>query len=128
MRALVDTHAYFWWATDDGKLSKAARKAIADGDNEIFISAVLTWELATKARFGKWPEGRRVADAITDTMAENAFQPLPISLEHARLAGFLPMRHRDPFDRVLAAQSEIEGMPLITADPIFQTFGTQVLW
>jgi len=128
MRALVDTYVYFWWATDDGKLSKAARKALADGDNEIFISAVLTWELATKARFGKWPEGRRVADAITDTMAENAFQPLPISLEHARLAGLLPMRHRDPFDRVLAAQSEIEGMPLITADPIFQTFGTQVLW
>lgn len=60
--------------------------------------------------------------------AENAFQPLPISLEHARLAGFLPMRDRDPFDRVLAAQSEIEGMPLITADPVFQTFGTQVLW
>jgi PIN domain nuclease of toxin-antitoxin system len=128
MRALVDTHAYFWWATDDAKLSELAREIIADGDNEIFISAVLTWELATKARFGKWPEGKRVADAVTDTMAENAFQPLPISLEHARVAGFLPMRHRDPFDRVLAAQSEIQGMPLITADPIFQSFGTQVMW
>jgi PIN domain nuclease of toxin-antitoxin system len=128
MRVLVDTHAYFWWATNDPKLSRVAREVIADGDNSIFISAVLTWELATKARFGKWPEGKRVADGLTEVMTEQAFEPLPITLHHARLAGYLPARHRDPFDRMLAAQSEIEGLSLITADPIFSAFGTHVLW
>jgi PIN domain nuclease of toxin-antitoxin system len=88
----------------------------------------VTWELATKARVGKWPEGKRVADTVTETMAEHSFEPLPIGLHHARLAGYLPARHRDPFDRMLAAQSEIEGIPLITADPIFAHFGTQVVW
>jgi PIN domain nuclease of toxin-antitoxin system len=128
MRVLVDTHAYFWWATNDPKLPQKVRDFIADGENAVVVSAVVTWELATKARFGKWPDGKCVADAVSETMAEQAFEPLPITLEHARLAGDLPARHRDPFDRVLAAQSELEDLVLITADPIFATFGTRVLW
>jgi len=128
MRVLVDTHTYFWWATNDPKLSRKALEVIAGGENSVFVSAVVTWELATKARFGKWPDGKRIADAVTETMAEQAFEPLPITLQHARLAGDLRAKHRDPFDRMLAAQSELEDLLLITADPIFTEFETQVLW
>jgi PIN domain nuclease of toxin-antitoxin system len=128
MRVLVDTHACFWWATNDPKLSRKALEVIADGENAVFVSAVVTWELATRARFGKWPDGKRIADAVSETMVEQAFEPLPITLQHARLAGNFQAHHRDPFDRMLAAQSELDDLVLITADPIFATFGTQVLW
>jgi PIN domain nuclease of toxin-antitoxin system len=128
MKVLVDTHAFFWWVENDPKLSRRARTAIEDNDNEVVVSAVVAWELATKARFGKWPEAVQLASDIDTILERNDMTPLPISLEHARIAGWLSMHHRDPFDRILAAQSQIEGIPLVTADPVFRTFGTRVLW
>lgn len=128
MKVLVDTHAFFWWVMDDPKLSRPARSVIEDEDNQIFISAVIAWELATKARFGKWEEAVALASDIEDVLQRNSFAALPITMEHARVAGWLSPRHRDPFDRMLAAQSQIEDVPLVTADPIFKTFGTRTLW
>lgn len=128
MKVLLDTHAFFWWVNDTPKLSARAREAIGTEGNDVLISAVIAWELATKARFGKWPEAVDLARDIDEVLAANAFAPLPISIEHARVAGFLPSRHRDPFDRMLAAQAQIESVPLVTADPVFQAFGTRVLW
>jgi PIN domain nuclease of toxin-antitoxin system len=128
MRVLLDTHVFFWWVNDSPKLSDRARDIIASEPNDIFISAVVAWELATKARFGKWPEAFDLATDIDAILVANAFTPLSIKLEHARVAGFLPGQHRDPFDRVLAAQSQIENMALVTADPVFRIFGTRVLW
>jgi len=128
MRVLVDTHAFFWWVLDKPELSSPARSIFRDEDNEILVSAVVAWELAMKARLGKWPEALPLATTVAQVIAENRFLPLSVTIEHARNAGLLSGRHRDPFDRMLAAQSQVEGVPLISADPVFQTFGTTVIW
>jgi PIN domain nuclease of toxin-antitoxin system len=128
MKVLVDTHAFFWWVVDSPNLSSRAREVIAEQDNEVFISAVVAWELATKSRVGRWPQALPIANDIRSVIETNNFTPLAITIEHARTAGLLVGRHRDPFDRLLAAQSQIEGIPLVSADPIFRYFGTAVLW
>jgi PIN domain nuclease of toxin-antitoxin system len=129
MRVLVDTHVFFWWLTDDKKLSDLARRVITDENNEVMVSAVVAWELATKVRFFKWPEATDLAVNIDRIIAESGFTPLPITVAHARVAGLLAARHRDPFDRMLASQAQVETIPLLTVDPIFATaFNTQVLW
>src|SRR5262245_58448873 len=128
MRVLIDTHALFWWVTDDPKLSPLARETLTTTDNDILVSAATAWELATKARFGKWPQAGSLAANIRDIIDENAFASLAITLEHARIAGSLPAPQRDPFDRMLAAQAQVEGVSLMTADPVFGAFGTHVLW
>ncbi len=128
MRVLVDTHAFFWWIVDNPRLSVRARALFIEEDNEILVSPVVAWELATKVRLGKWPEALPLATNIASVINENRFTPLAISIEHARTAGCLPGRHRDPFDRMLAAQSQVEGIPLISADPVFRAFGTTAIW
>jgi PIN domain nuclease of toxin-antitoxin system len=128
MRVLVDTHAVFWWLTDDDKLSRRARDIFADEENEILVSAVVAWELATKVRFFKWPEATQLAKNIDHVIAANDFTPFPITIMHARVAGFLPGRHRDPFDRILAAQCKVEAIPLLSVDPIFAELDAAVIW
>jgi len=128
MRALIDTHAFVWWVTDNPRLSARARAFLASEDNEICVSAVVAWELATKVRLGKWSEALPIATNIATVIEENSFTPLAVTIEHARTAGFLAGRHGDPFDRMLAAQSQVEGIPLVSADPAFDTLGTPVMW
>jgi PIN domain nuclease of toxin-antitoxin system len=91
-------------------------------------SAVSAWEFANKVRIGKWPEVRRFAERFIEFVTAERFELLSITPEHAQLAGSMPGAHRDPFDRMLAAQSRIEGMPLVTADLVFKAFGTKVIW
>jgi PIN domain nuclease of toxin-antitoxin system len=128
MRVLSDTHAFFWWVIDSPKLSAKARALFADEDNDILVSSVIAWELATKVRLGKWPDALRIATDIASIVEDNSFTPFAVTIEHARAAGFLAGPHRDPFDRLLAAQSQIEAIPLITADPVFRGFGVAVMW
>jgi PIN domain nuclease of toxin-antitoxin system len=128
MRVLTDTHAFFWWVIDSPKLSAKARALFADEDNDVLISPVVAWELATKVRLGKWPGAVRVATDIASIIKDNNFTAFAVTIDHARAAGFLPGSHCDPFDRLLAAQSQIEGIPLVTADPVFRGFGTAVMW
>jgi PIN domain nuclease of toxin-antitoxin system len=128
MRVLVDTHALVWWVTDNANLSPRSRVLFADDDNEILVSAAVAWELATKARSGKWPEAHAIAMQISSVIDENRFTPLSITVEHARVAGLFVWQHRDPFDRMLAAQAQTEGIPLLGADPVFSSFGTSVIW
>ena len=125
---LLDSHAYFWWTTDDARLSSAARAAIEDAGLDVYVSAVVAWEISNKVRFGKWPAAQILVERFFETLQRYEFMPLPVTLEHAHLAGAMPGRHRDPFDRMLAAQSQIENVPLVTADPVFRAFGTRVLW
>ena len=127
MTILLDSHAFVWWLLDDKRLSPSAFSAI-EQDPEVFLSAVTAWEIAGKVRTGKWPEAEILSERLFDTISQYQLRPLPISLEHARLAGSLPSIHRDPFDRMLAAQAIVEDMPLITADPAFQNFEVQVVW
>jgi PIN domain nuclease of toxin-antitoxin system len=125
---LLDSHVYFWWTTDDARLSRGARHAIEDAGSDVYVSAVVAWEITNKVRSGKWPEAEILIERFFDVLRRYDFMALPVTLEHAHLAASMPDRHRDPFDRMLAAQSQIENVPLVTADPVFRAFGTRVLW
>ena len=127
MKLLLDTHALLWWWTDDPQLSAAARAAIASPVNTVLVSAASAWEIATTLRLGKLnlPEaGARCNELV----AADGFVPLPISIDHALRAGSYPAVHRDPFDRMLAAQSQLEGAALISRDPELTAFGCVLLW
>jgi PIN domain nuclease of toxin-antitoxin system len=128
MAILLDTHALLWWMVGDPRLSPRARAAIAAERAEVLVSAASAWELATKVRLGKLPEAIPLTHRFAESLAEQDFKPLPISLEHGRLGGLLPGPHRDPFDRILAAQSLLENLALVTIDPTFAGFGVKVVW
>ena len=128
LNLLLDTHALLWWLTDDPKLSPAARKAILNPTHTVWVSAASAWELATKARLGKLDQAKALLQSFDAMMNEEGFQHLPISHRHALHAGNLASNHRDPFDRMLASQTEIEGYTLVSSDPAFTLFPIQTLW
>lgn len=128
MNALLDTHALLWWLLDDPQLSAKARDTIAAASNHIFVSSASAWELSIKHRIGKLPDAGELVEKLPSYLRKERFEILPISLEHALLAGNLPGPHRDPFDRMLMAQSKLEKLPLITSDPVFKEYGTRVVW
>lgn len=128
MRLLLDTHAVVWWWLDDPRLPAKARAAIAAADNVVCVSAASAWEVATKNRLGKWPDVARITDEFSDLLRRSRFAPLSVSVEHARLAGALPGEHKDPFDRMLIAQSRQENAVVVSADPVFRQFGVEVIW
>lgn len=129
VKALLDTHAFLWWIGDDPSLSKSARKAIADEDNDIYLSAASVWEIAIKARIGRLNiyEGD-VQRFIDRHVLENAFYHLPVTLIHSAKIYSLSNHHRDPFDQMLASQSLVERFPIITADKMIQSYGVEVIW
>ena len=119
MRLLLDTHAFLWWLDGDRRLSVKARRAIANDSNAILVSAVSAWEITTKARLGKLPGAADVAADVAACVAGQGFLSLDITLLHAQRAGRLPGTHRDPFDRMLIAQSQIEDVSLVSDDEVF---------
>jgi len=127
MTILLDSHVFFWWATGNRRLSSSASAAI-EAEPNVCISPVVAWEITTKVRSGKWPEAQWLAERFFEVMERYSFTPLALTIEHAHLAGSLPALHRDPFDRLLAAQAQIEDIPLVTADPAFRAFDVRVLW
>lgn len=128
MRLLLDTHTLLWWFVNDRRLSATARAAILDEGNEILVSAVNAWEIAAKDRLGKLPEARDAAPRFMELVAADGFGVLPVSCHHGLRAGRYPVHHGDPFDRMLAAQAELEHLHLVTRDPVFADFPVQVLW
>ncbi|MBH2010175.1 MAG: type II toxin-antitoxin system VapC family toxin [Xanthomonadaceae bacterium] len=128
MRLLLDTHALLWWWTDDKQLSGIARKAIAEEDNTVLVSAASVWEISTKFRLGKLAIAQAALKQFQALIEADGFEHLPITWQHSLLAGGYPHEHRDPFDRMLAAQSEIEKATLVTCDAAFGVFNTAVLW
>jgi len=125
---LIDTHVLVWWLLDDTRLSKQASDLLDDPGASIFVSAASAWELATKRRIGKLREAHVIAEALPTLVRRCRFKSLPVTLEHGHRAGLLPGLHKDPFDRMLAAQSIIEELPLVTADPALVALGASVIW
>jgi PIN domain nuclease of toxin-antitoxin system len=128
MRVLLDTHVLLWWLTDDMRLSPAARQIVVDNDSEVVVSAASAWEIATKQRLGKLHGVAPVAQWFDRLLAEDGFVHLPINHVHALRAGGYAWAHRDPFDRLLAAQAEIEQLPLLTADAVLGEHAWRVIW
>jgi len=128
MRLLLDTHVLLWWFMDDPLLSRGASAAIADESNEVLVSAASAWEIATKHRLGKLPEARDAYPRFEELVARNGFAMLPVSVRHGLRAGSYLDPHGDPFDRMLAAQAELEGLSLVSRDRIFARFPVQLVW
>lgn len=128
MRLLLDTHAFLWWVIDDRQLPPGARRAIADDDNEVLVSAASAWEIATKHRIGKLPEAEPLAPDIVGAIAGQDFAELPITVEDAARAGALPGPLNDPFDRMLIAQALTRDLILISNESLFDRYGVRRLW
>ena len=128
MRLLLDTHTLIWWLATNPKLSPVARKAIEDDSNEVHVSAVSAWEIATKHRIGKLPGVDHLVADMAGVMADQGFVGLPISVQHGLRAGDLPGPHRDPFDRMLIAQAMEENLVLLSNETIFDRYGVKRLW
>ena len=124
---LLDTHIFLWWLFDDSRLPEGVRGDIENLNNQIFVSSASVWEISTKFRLGKLPEAASVARNVTRWIEKAGFQPLSVSPEHAQLAGDWKMSHRDPFDRMLAAQSQIEKMFLATVDKMLLQFPIETI-
>ena len=128
MRALLDTHALLWWLSDDPSLSKAARRFIAETRNTALVSAASAWEIATKVRLGKLDTAAELAADFVGHVEREGFELLAISPDHAIRAGLLPGPHKDPFDRMLIAQAQAEGVPVVTNELIFDAYGVRRIW
>lgn len=109
---MLDTHAFLWWDSKDVRLTESLRSAIASPRNNVFVSAATVWEIAIKRASGKLIFGQSVGNSIE----KYGFLSIPITAEHAEWAGGLPQLHRDPFDRLLVAQAQLDGLVLVTTD------------
>ena len=128
MTILLDSHAFVWFVYGDPRCSTRAREAIESEGERAHVSAVTAWELSTKVRIGKWPGATIAALQMPEIIKSFDLTPLPITLDHGSLAGAFSAAHKDPFDRILAAQAALENLVLVTADPAFRLFGTRTLW
>ena len=128
MRLLLDTHAFLWWLAGDESLSVPARAAIADENNDVFVSAISAWEITTKHRLGKLPGVAAIASDLEAAIASQNFIGLPVSVPHGQMGGALPGPHRDPFDRMLIAQATVERLTLVSNEQLFDSYGLGRLW
>ena len=123
MSLLLDTHVLLWWLDDDRMLSHEARKSISDVRHDIYVSAVTAWEISIKKALGKL----EAPDDLDAAISANAFLELPITIAHAMAAGKLPNHHSDPFDRMLVAQANLEGLNLVSRDENINKYGVALL-
>ena len=128
MKLLLDTHAFLWFATADERLSRRARREIEREDAEIYLSAASVWEMAIKASLGRLTLPGSSLKGCLEAVSEQGFLPLPVEWDHAAAVSGLPFHHRDPFDRLLVAQSLTEDLPLVSIDPAFKPYGVKTIW
>jgi PIN domain nuclease of toxin-antitoxin system len=127
MRLLLDSHTFLWWVKDDHSLKRRARAAIADVDNECFLSHASIWEMAIKASLGKLKLPSTIERFVVEHCETNSFHLLPITLAHIASVEDLPLHHRDPFDRLLVAQARYEAMTLVSRDASLKAYGVSVI-
>lgn len=128
MNLLLDTHALLWWLAGDARLSRKARAAIAGEDNLVHVSAASAWEISTKHRLGRLPQIGPLLTELPEHVAGQGFSSLDITVDHGLRAGTLAGAHRDPFDRMLAAQAQAERLTLVSSDEVFDAFGVARIW
>ena len=124
---LLDTHIFLWWLFDDDRIPVNTKDYIQDIKNTVYVSAASVWEISTKFRLGKLPEASSVAKNVPYWIEKAGFQALSVTMEHAQLAGSWDVAHRDPFDRMLAAQAKLEKIPLASTDYAMQNFKIEVI-
>ena len=122
-RLLLDTHVFLWWLGDDPRLGTKTREIIANAGNQVFVSAASAWEISIKKSIGKL----EAPDDLDTIVGEEGFEELPISFFHGERAGDLPQHHKDPFDRMLIAQSQAEGLDIVTADDIIRSYAVKTI-
>ena len=127
MKAILDTHAFLWALAGDARMSPHARDVFA-GSTDLFLSMASIWEILIKVQSGKLSFPRPAGPYVLSKLAENRIKTIPISIDHLLAYERLPVHHRDPFDRMLIAQSMEEDWPIITADPKFEQYSVQVIW
>jgi PIN domain nuclease of toxin-antitoxin system len=128
MKVLLDTHTFLWWIANDPQLSLSAKQIMEDANTEPLLSAVSGWEIAIKSRLGKLKLPADLQGFIAEQLRVNAIQVLPIQMSHALHVFTLPDHHRDPFDRMLVAQSQLEQLPILTCDPQIARYAVIVMW
>lgn len=128
MRLLLDTHTFLWWVEDAPALSKKARQAVANPDNECLLSLVSCWEMAIKLRLGKLKLANRIERFIPEQLSVNGFRQLEIDFRHVARVATMPFHHRDPFDRLLVAQAKEEKLAIVSANAVFQKYGVKRIW
>ena len=128
MNILLDTHTFLWFVDDNPRLSQAARVLIEAEDSQPFLSMASLWEMAIKISLGKLQLGQPFESFVPQQLAFNGIGVLNISMEHIAGIAKLPFHHRDPFDRLIAVQSKLEKMALVSADPSFDAYEIQRVW
>ena len=126
MKVLIDTHVLLWGLQDEPKLSDRVRTLLPKA--EVWISVASLWEIIAKVQVGKLKLPTPVRDYLTLKLRENGVSVLPLTFDHVRRIEELPLHHRDPFDRILIAQSLEENLPLITADALFKNYAVRLIW
>lgn len=127
MRLLLDTHAFLWFLLDDPRLSATARAVVEDPLNNVEVSPASYWEIAIKIGPRKYALPEPYQAFMEREIAENDFRILPIEPKHTALTT-MPLHHKDPFDRLLVAQATVEGIPLVSADPLLDAYGIRRIW
>lgn len=128
MRLLVDTQAFLWWVNGSHHMPPRAKRLLADRANELLLSVASCWEIAIKTSLGKLRLPQPPATFLPQQMQANAMALLDISFAHVVQVSDLPFHHRDPFDRLIVAQALAEGLPVVTADPVFEKYGVKRIW
>jgi PIN domain nuclease of toxin-antitoxin system len=128
LKLLLDTHALIWWLAGDETLSPRARAAMADEANSVAVSAASAMEVGTKFRLGKLPDAAPLAQDFESIIGSQGFDELAITVRHARMAGEMNIPHKDPFDRLLIAQAQVEDMVLVSNEESFDGFAVKRLW
>jgi len=128
LKILLDTHTFLWFITNDRNLSPVAREIIEDSDNDRLISIASIWEIAIKSSLGKLKLKQPFSKLIPAQIKINLIQILPVKISHLSLVSTLPFHHRDPFDRLIIAQSLIEDLPIVSIDTQFDDYGVKRIW
>lgn len=128
MNLLLDTQALLWFVLNDSRLSRKAQESIADIDSVVFVSPASLWEIAIKISLGKYALPASFSEFWDEQLRTNNFTLLPIAVSHAARVADLPFHHRDPFDRLIIAQSLVEQIPVASSDKLFDSYGVERIW